>query len=134
MKKDEHILLEPFHDDFVGYEEPSNTEIVIRYGQPYLPARGALGEMALSIGRTVYLYTKGVDGLVDISPFSCMNGIVSEAIYPSISKDHNNIPCRVFYFDGINLDLDRDIGIFMELVRGYMSRKKVGRHYPGIFC
>lgn len=134
MKKDEHKLLELFHNDFVGYEEPSNTEIVVRYGQPYLPARGALGEMALSIGRTVYLYTKGVDGLVDISPFSCMNGIVSEAIYPSISKDNNNIPCRVFYFDGINLDLDRDIGIFMELVKGYMSRKKVGRHYPGFFC
>ena len=62
-----------------------------------------------------------------------MNGIVSEAVYPSFSKDHNNIPCRVFYFDGVNIDLDRDIGIFMELVRGYMSRKKVKRCYPDIF-
>ena len=62
-----------------------------------------------------------------------MNGIVSEAIYPAISKDLNNIPCRVFYFDGINLDMDRDIGIFMEIVRGYMSRKKVNRRYPDIF-
>lgn len=133
MKKDEHKLLEPFHDDFVGYDEPSDTDVIVRYGEQYLPARGALGEMALSIGRTGYLYTKGVDGIVDISPFSCMNGIVSEAIYPSLSKDLNNIPCKVFYYDGINLDMDRDIGIFMELVKGYMSRKEVKRFYPAIF-
>ncbi len=133
MKKDEHKLLEPFHDDFYGYEEPSDTDEITRYGKPYLPANGALGEMSLSIGRAGYLYTKGVDGIVDISPFSCMNGIVSEAVYPSFSKDMNNMPCRVFFFDGTNLDMDRDIGIFMELVRGYMSRKKVKRHYPDIF-
>jgi len=133
MKKDEHKLLEPFHDDFVGYEEPSDTDVIVRHGEPYLPARGALGEMALSIGRASYLYTKGIDGIVDISPFSCMNGIVSEAIYPSLAKDHNNIPCRVFYYDGINIDMDRDIGIYMELVRGYMSRKKVKRCYPSFF-
>ncbi len=62
-----------------------------------------------------------------------MNGIVSEAVYPSFSRDHNDIPCRVFYFDGVNADLDRDIGIFMELVRGYMSRKQVERRYTPTF-
>jgi len=62
-----------------------------------------------------------------------MNGIVCEAVYPSFSKDHNDIPCRVFYFDGVNLDLDRDVGIFMELVRGYMSRKKIERIYSNVF-
>lgn len=62
-----------------------------------------------------------------------MNGIVSEAVYPSFSKDHNNIPCRVFYYDGVNIDLDRDIGIFMELVKGYMNRKKVVRRYNSFF-
>ncbi|MFC1539439.1 hypothetical protein ACFL6H_08440 [Candidatus Latescibacterota bacterium] len=133
MKKDEHVLLEPFHDDFFGYEEPSNQNIIVKRGEPYLPAEGAIGEMALSIGRSAYLYSKGVDGIIDISPFSCMNGIVSEAIYPSISKDNDNIPCRVFYFDGINLDLDRDIGIYMEIVKGYMRQKKIKRIYPPYF-
>ena len=133
MKRDEHILMEPFHDDFTGYEEPESTEVIVELGKAYLPATGALGEMALSIGRAAYCYGKGVDGIVDISPFSCMNGIVTEAVYPSFSHDNNNIPCRVFYFDGVNSDLDRDIGIFMELVRGYMSRKAVERKYPSFF-
>ncbi|MFC1574164.1 hypothetical protein ACFL30_03185 [Candidatus Latescibacterota bacterium] len=133
MKKYEHLLLEPFHDDFEGYEEPSDVSIVMDLSKPYLDPNGALGEMAMSLGRSGYCYTKGVDGIVDISPFSCMNGIVTEAVYPSFSKDHNNIPCRVFYYDGVNQDLDRDIGIFIELVKGYKNRKKVERRYNRFF-
>jgi predicted nucleotide-binding protein (sugar kinase/HSP70/actin superfamily) len=133
MKRDEHALIASFHEDFVGYEEPSDTVEVVELGEDYLPARGALGEMALSLGRSGYCYRKGVDGIVDISPFSCMNGIVSEAVYPSFSRDHDDLPCRVFYYDGVNRDLDRDIGIFMELVKGYMARKKVHRVYPAVF-
>ncbi|MCE5250664.1 hypothetical protein LLG96_10645 [bacterium] len=133
MKKDEHKLLELFHDDFVGYEEPSDVSEVMNLAESYLPPSGALGEMAISIGKSGYYYAKGVDGIVDISPFSCMNGIVTEAVYPSFSKDHNNIPCRVFYYDGVNVDMDRDIGIYMELVKGYMSRKKVERRYNRFF-
>jgi predicted nucleotide-binding protein (sugar kinase/HSP70/actin superfamily) len=133
MKRDEHRLLAPFHADFIGYEEPADTEVVVAHGESYLPARGALGEMALCLGRSGYCHSKGVDGIVDISPFSCMNGIVSEAVYPSFSRDHDDIPCRVFYYDGVSRDMDRDIGIFMELVRGYMSRKKVQRVYPPVF-
>ncbi len=133
MKNDEHFLLEPFHDDFIGYEEPSDIEEIVNYSEPYLPARGALGEMALNLGRAGYLYAKGIDGIVDISPFSCMNGIVSEAVYPSFSRDHNDLPCRVFFYDGTNLDLDRDVGIFMELIKVYMSRKFIERNYPRVF-
>ncbi len=133
MKKDEHVLLEPFREDFIGYEEPADPEIIVKLGHPYLPAEGAPGEMSLSIGRSVYLHGKGIDGIVDISPFSCMNGIVSEAIYPSVSEDFDNLPCRVFYYDGINADLDRDIGIYMELVKGYESQKRVTRIYPPYF-
>jgi predicted nucleotide-binding protein (sugar kinase/HSP70/actin superfamily) len=133
MKRDEHRLLAPFADDFRGYEEPENTGVLAEYAEPYLPIRGALGEMSLSLGRAGYCYDRGADGILDISPFSCMNGLVSEAVYPSFSRDHDDIPCRVFYFDGINTDLNRDIGIYMELVRGYMSRKNVERTYPAYF-
>ncbi len=133
MKKEEHKLLELFHDDFTGYEEPSDVTELVERAEPYLPSRGALGEMSLSLGRSSFSHSKGVDGIVDISPFSCMNGIVSETVYQEFSKDHNNIPCRVFYYDGVNIDLDRDIGIFMELVKGYKNRKKVERCYNRFF-
>ncbi|MFB3828445.1 MAG: hypothetical protein ACE15B_16880 [Bryobacteraceae bacterium] len=123
QKRDEHVLIEPFKQDFAGYEEPDVYEI-LECARPYLPREGALGEMVLNVGKVVYLARKGVDGIIDISPFTCMNGIVSEAIYPRISRDLGGIPIRNFYFDGTQSDLDRDLGVYMELARGYQKRKR----------
>lgn len=130
---DEHALMAPFHDDFVGYEEPPVEEI-LKCGEPYLPATGVMGEMVLSVGKAAYLAKNGADGIIDISPFTCMNGIVSEAIYPKLSKDFGGIPIRNFYFDGTQSDLDRDLGIYMELARSYREKKRVVRRYPAYFA
>jgi predicted nucleotide-binding protein (sugar kinase/HSP70/actin superfamily) len=126
MHADEKALMEDFHEIFKHHPEPHVSE-VLSYAQPYLPQDGALGEMVLSTGGAIYLYHQGADGIIDISPFTCMNGIVTEAIYPRVSKDHDNIPIRVFYFDGTHSDLDRDVGIFLELAKTYKRRKKIRR-------
>ncbi len=127
QRRDEHALYSPFKEDFRGYEEPSDIGILLKYSEPYLPARGSLGEMVLSVGKVVHLYHKGADGIIDISPFSCMNGIVSEAVYPAVSRDHDGIPIRNFYFDEKNNDLERDVDIFMELARSYSKKKRKQR-------
>ena len=81
----------------------------------------------------MYLYRKGADGIIDISPFTCMNGIVSEAVYPAISADHDDLPIRSLYFDKINTHIDRDIEIFLDLARAYQRRKRQTRVYPDYF-
>jgi predicted nucleotide-binding protein (sugar kinase/HSP70/actin superfamily) len=124
--QDEHRLLEVFAKDFEGYEEPTYDE-VMALAQPYLPNTGVDGEMVMSVGRVGYLARKGADGVVDISPFTCMNGIVSEAVYPRLSQDLGGFPIRNFYFDGTQFDLDRDVGIYLELARSYREKKKYGR-------
>jgi predicted nucleotide-binding protein (sugar kinase/HSP70/actin superfamily) len=121
QSRDEHVLLEPFHDDFKDREEPDVYEI-LECARPYLPREGAFGEMVLNVGKAVYLAKKGAAGIIDISPFTCMNGIVCEAIYPRISRDLGGIPIRNFYFDGTQADLDRDLGVYMELARSYRKR------------
>jgi len=123
QQRDEHVLLEPFKEDFIGYEEPDIYE-VLELAAPYLPRDGAMGEMVLNVGKAIYFAKHGADGIIDISPFTCMNGIVSEAIYPRISKDLGGIPIRNFYFDGTQSDLDRDLGVYIELARSYQRRKK----------
>ena len=133
MRRDEHAMYGPFHDDFVGYEEPEDVRDVLEMSFPYLPYTGALGEMVLSSGKAIYLYEKGADGIIDISPFTCMNGIVTEAVYPSLAKDLDNLPIRTFYFDGTQGDLERDIGIFIELAHTYRRRKQKARRYPAYF-
>jgi predicted nucleotide-binding protein (sugar kinase/HSP70/actin superfamily) len=134
QKSDEHRLLKPFDDDFVGCEEPHDVyRDVLEPGWDYLPADGALGEMVLSTGKAIYLHSKGADGVIDISPFACMNGIVSEAVYHRISHDCNDIPIRNFYFDASNSNMSRDMEIFMELSRGYQRRKPITRKFPSYY-
>ncbi len=132
QRADEQALLAPFHEDFRGYEEPEMEE-VLALATPYLPPSGVLGEMVVSVGLVAWHARHGADGIIDISPFTCMNGIVSEAIYPRVSRDYGGIPIRNFYFDGTESDLDRDLGIYLELARSYQARKKFSRHYPACF-
>ncbi len=126
QQRDEHVLVEPFREEFVGYEEPRISE-VLECARPYLPQDGAFGEMVLNVGKAICLARKGADGIIDISPFTCMNGIVCEAIYPRVSRDLGGIPIRNFYFDGTQSDLDRDLGVYLELARSYQRRKKFQR-------
>ena len=134
QKGDEHKLLAPFAEDFVGCEEPHDVyRDVLEPGWPYLPADGALGEMVLSTGKAIYVHGKGADGVIDISPFACMNGIVSEAVYHRISSDCDDMPIRNFYFDSSSSNMSRDMEIFMELGRGYRRRKTAQRKYPSYY-
>ncbi len=131
--KDEHRLNAPCQSRFMGYDEPGETKILLDLAEPYLPYQGVVGEMVLNIGGAIYLHGKGVDGIIDISPFSCMNGIVSEAIYPAVSKDHDDIPIRIFYFDETESDYDRDVEIFLDLATTYQKKKTKKRIYPDHF-
>ena len=130
--KDEKNLLSVFGSDFRGYEEPDDIREILELARPYLVPYGALGEMILSVGKSVYLYRKGADGVLDINPFSCMNGIVSESVYPRLSRDCDGLPVRVIYYDGTRTDRRYEIDIFMDLVREYSARKKVVRAFAPI--
>jgi predicted nucleotide-binding protein (sugar kinase/HSP70/actin superfamily) len=130
QRKDEHALVSIFREDLHGYQEPQDVQEILDYAEPYLPSAGANGEMVINVGKAVYFARKGLDGVIDISPFTCMNGIVGEAVYPRVSRDNAGIPIRNFYFDGTQSDLDRDIGIFLELAKSYQHRKPWPRQMP----
>jgi predicted nucleotide-binding protein (sugar kinase/HSP70/actin superfamily) len=134
QRADEAALRAPFAEDFRGYEDPEDIQEVLRAGDRYLPQTGALGEMVLSAGKVDYLFRKGVDGIIDISPFTCMNGIVSEALYPRQSLEHAGIPIKNFYFDGKGGDTTHDLEIFLELARAYQRKKPHPRRYPPCFA
>jgi predicted nucleotide-binding protein (sugar kinase/HSP70/actin superfamily) len=133
QRRMEQALYAPLAGDFRGSEEPHDVREILQVAEPYLPAEGALGEMVLSVGKAIYLHGKGVDGVLDISPFTCMNGIVSEAVYPAVSADHDDIPIRVCYFDKAMSHIDRDLEIFLDLARAYAKRKRHARVYPAHF-
>ena len=124
QKHDEEAILAPLHSVFRGREE-APVETLLGYSRPYLPHEKAMGEMTLNTGKAVAFWKAGCDGVIDASPFTCMNGIVTEAVYPHVSRDFGGMPIRIFYFDGVPMDLDSGLEIFLELAKGY--RKKMGR-------
>jgi len=81
--------------------------------------------MVLNVGNVVCLANEGVSGIVDISPFTCMNGIVSEAMYPRMSKDLGGLPIRNLYFDGTPVDLEGELGVFVEMVKRYQKMREM---------
>lgn len=132
--KYEQTLYAPVREDLAGYEEAHDIREILDASAPYLPARGCIGEMVLSVGKAVYLHGKGADGIIDISPFTCMNGIICEAVYPSVSQACEDIPIRNLYFDGVNTHIERDLEIFLDLARAYQKRKSKPRTYPAYFA
>ena len=125
QRRDEEALLEPFRRDFADRPE-ARIEEVLNAARPYLPPEGATGEMVLNVGNVPCMARRGVSGIIDISPFTCMNGIVSEAIYPRLSKDLGGLPIRNLYFDGTQTDLDSELGVFMDMARAYRVRRTGG--------
>jgi predicted nucleotide-binding protein (sugar kinase/HSP70/actin superfamily) len=134
QRADESALRAPFVEDFRGYEEPQDVNEILHAGARYLPQLGTGGEMVLSAGKVDHFFRKGVDGIIDVSPFSCMNGIVSEALYPRQRAEHAGLPIRNFYFDGTGRDLTADLEIFLELARAYQRTKPHPRRYPARFA
>ena len=124
MRHDEHRLSHLFEDDFKGFEEPAHVLEILERSRPYLPREGSNGEMVMSMGKTLWYYEKGAAGVIDISPFTCMNGIITEAVYPRVSRDLGGFPIRVFYFDGQQSDIEGDLEIFMELARNFKRQQR----------
>jgi predicted nucleotide-binding protein (sugar kinase/HSP70/actin superfamily) len=133
QRSDQRALHAPFAEDLRGYEEPENTEVILQAGHGYLPFTCTEGEMVLSAGKVDHFFRHGVDGIIDVSPFSCMNGIVSEALYPRLSQDHAGLPVKSVYVDGTGRDLTSELEIFLELARTYQANKPHARVYPPTF-
>jgi len=119
---DEEKILSPLKEVFKHRKE-ARVETILQYSRPYLPHEKAMGEMTLNTGKAIAFYRAGCDGVIDASPFTCMNGIVTEAVYPQVSQDCEGMPIRIFYFDGVPLDLDAALEIFMELAREYRTKR-----------
>lgn len=121
QRADQRALGRPFG----ACQEPKTAEL-LTLAKPYLPGNSVVGEMVVSVGKAAWLARHGAAGVIDVSPFMCMNGIVSEAIYPRLSRDHGGIPIRNLYFDGTHADVESDVGTFLEVARGYRARSRFG--------
>ena len=99
----EHVL-----KPSIFYKKESHRERCVKYAKKYMK-RAIGGECIETIGDTVYAAKHGIDGIIHISPFSCMPEIVAQNILPKVGKNEN-IPV-------LSLVLDEQTG-----KAGYITR------------
>lgn len=133
QRADEAALYQPFAGELTGGEPAGGMASLIAAATPYLPHPGASGEMVLSAGSVDVFFRQGVDGVLDVSPFSCMNGLVSEALYPRQSREHAGLPIQALTFDGTARDQSLELEIFLEMARDFQGSKPHPRRYPPAF-
>jgi len=98
QKHDEHQLMEIFYDILRNNREPT-TEELLGNSHSYLPSSVG-GEAILSIGKAIDFIRKGISGMVNVMPFTCMPGMIVTAISKRLREDINFIPWINLSYDG----------------------------------
>jgi predicted nucleotide-binding protein (sugar kinase/HSP70/actin superfamily) len=96
---------------------------LIREIRPYYDAR--LGtEAVLSIGRAIEYGRAGIDGILNVLPFSCMPGVIVTGIAPRIRKDLDYIPWLDIPYDAQKAtNIRTRLEAFMHQVQQFQRRK-----------
>ncbi len=79
-------------------EEPPLKEIW-NNASPYLPFW--FGESALSLGKSVDYAKKGLAGVINVMPFTCLMGMITVAALKRFHEDYNGMPCLNIAYDGL---------------------------------
>lgn len=121
QKRDEHRLEAAFDGSIKNLREPS-TKQILKLAKPYIDSSFE-GEAVLSIGKAVDFYKKGVSGIVNVMPFTCMPGTIVSAILKRYRDDQNHIPVLNMAYDGQeNTGAQTRLEAFMYQVRQYQEQ------------
>ncbi|MFH0774396.1 MAG: acyl-CoA dehydratase activase [bacterium] len=98
--KDEHKLSHPFCGSLETINEPS-TDKILALAEPYIH-KTFEGEAIMSIGKACDFIERGVSGLVNAIPFTCMPGTIAQVVLKKVSEDYGNIPHLTIAYDGLS--------------------------------
>ncbi|HCX90664.1 MAG TPA: hypothetical protein DHT43_09180 [Deltaproteobacteria bacterium] len=121
QKRAEHRLEAAFDGSIKNLREPS-TKQTLKWAKPYIDSSFE-GEAVLSIGKAVDFYKKGVSGIINVMPFTCMPGTIVSAILKRYRDDQNHIPVLNMAYDGQeNTSTQTRLEAFMYQVRQYQEQ------------
>jgi predicted nucleotide-binding protein (sugar kinase/HSP70/actin superfamily) len=98
QKKDEHRLERLFKESLRHFGEPK-TKSLFKKAKPYLDSSFE-GEAVLSVGKTIDFAKRGVSGIVNIMPFTCMPGTIVSTLLKRYREENSNIPILNMAYDG----------------------------------
>jgi len=91
-------IVKPFHGLFDEDKEVAVKDMLNACG-PYVH-RHYDGDPALNLGTSAILADKGISGIANILPFTCMPGTLVASVSDQLRKDKNNIPYVSIAYDG----------------------------------
>ena len=79
-----------------GPEQPTGRLVAAmrRYGNPALEC-----ETVMTIGKAAEMAEEGIDGIINVMPFSCMAGIIASGLAVRLRRDHDNVPWLDLSYD-----------------------------------
>ena len=96
--KDEQRFLSSFNGNLRSLHEPS-IEQTFRTALPYIH-HSFEGEAVLSVGKAIDYINRGVSGIVNVMPFTCMPGTIATAVLKRVRDDYHGIPLLNIAYEG----------------------------------
>lgn len=91
------------------------------------------GDPAVNLGTSVALAKRGVSGLANIIPFTCMPGAIVEAVSHKFREDYNHIPAVHIAFDGQeDTSIDLRLQAFMHQAYQYRDQHGLTEFSPSM--
>ena len=120
--KDEHMM-EKLFVEYLQYGKEPKVADIIRKASPYVHVSFE-GEAILTVGKSIDFIDKGVSGIVNAMPFTCMPGTISSAVMRLIQNKYN-IPVLNVAYDGQGTtNILTRLEAFMYQVKEYYKEVK----------
>ncbi len=124
QRNDERRFLSGFNGNLRSLHEPSIQQTLRRAG-PYIH-HSFEGEAVLSIGKAIDYIKRGVSGVVNVMPFTCMPGTIASAVLKRVREDHDNIPLLNIAYEGQgDSQTMTRLEAFMHQAKAYHQAKKL---------
>jgi predicted CoA-substrate-specific enzyme activase len=127
--REERRLLKGFNGSLRSLHEPTIRETLRRAG-PYIH-RSFEGEAVLSVGKAIDYIQRGVSGIVNVMPFTCMPGTIATAVLKRVREEHGNIPLLNISYEGQgdSQTLTR-LEAFLHQARSFQAGKQTSKQVP----
>jgi predicted nucleotide-binding protein (sugar kinase/HSP70/actin superfamily) len=122
-------IVRPFHGLFDEDKEVAVKDMLNACG-PYVH-RHYDGDPALNLGTSAILVDKGISGIANILPFTCMPGTLVASVSDQLRKDKGNIPYVSIAYDGQeDSSIELRLQAFMHQAYEYAEEKGLTRITP----
>src|SRR3990167_7923235 len=123
QRRDEHKSLNILDGDLRGGHEPT-TEEILKLSRPHIHDSFE-GEAVLSVGKAMDYIQKGVHGVVNAMPFTCMPGTVVNAVLKRVREENGNIPYLNMVYEGLeDTNSKTRMEAFVHQAKEYRERSR----------